>query len=153
MIRVFTSEEGFNPENIVEDNEAFFLTYFKMYRMGEDEIETIKKIDSAEIIDFDNGILKTPFGVTGIINLSTGCKTVLNYITIAKHREEFKDIRAINVTESGANAIEMIFEFMEKYKDESVDVILEHEDGLYKCKERDYLINGTRLCRSIRFLY
>ena len=153
MIKIFTDEREFEHSEIVKDNEAFFLVNFKMSQIGDNEIEAMRKIDNAEIVDFSNGTIKTPFGTTSIFDLSTGCKTVLNYITIAKNRAKFDGIRAINITESGANAIELLFEVMERFKDESVAVVLEHEDETWKCKEREYLIDGTKLRNNIRFLY
>lgn len=63
-------------------------------------------IDNAKLIDKRTGKIETPYGITDIKDLSTGCKTVLNYIFMVENPEMYSIVKAINATECGWNALE-----------------------------------------------
>lgn len=142
MIKIATKTSMFKRNEIIFDNEAFFFKHFVVHEIDDNYIEALRIIDNAQILDLKRGIVLTPFGVTSINDVSTGCKMVLNYLTLMKHRSDFRGIMAINATEAGANAIEILFEIMERLNDNETTVVIEHKNKLYTCKNREYLING-----------
>ena len=68
-----------------------------------------------------------------------------------RHREEYKNKKAVNVTECGANALEVIFDYADKYN-MNLSFILEHCDDLFECKERNYLIDNIIEVKSLVFI-
>ena len=154
MVRIEKSSDGYSLDDAVLDNESFF-TYVDLMGFGGlyyKVEEALSNIDKAVVIDKETCKIETPFGVCDISEISTGCKTVLNYLWVISHRNEFKNIRAISATESGANAIEVLFEYIEDIGDDTMSVILEHRDELGVCKNREYLINGTEVVYDIDFM-
>jgi hypothetical protein len=91
-------------------------------------------------VDINTGEIRTPYGLTSIRNLSTGCKTILNFIYINSELNKYNQIKAIEVTECGWNALEELFLQYEKLSSK-IDLILRHQNGLYNCTERRYLID------------
>ena len=62
-------------------------------------------IDKASLIDKKLGTVKTDFGITGIKNLSTGCKTVLVFRYLQKRQMSCN----LNINECGWNAVKVLF--------------------------------------------
>ncbi len=52
----------------------------------EEAAQIVKSIDNAELLDENTGLIKTPFGLASVNNLSTGCKTTLNVAFIKAFR-------------------------------------------------------------------
>ena len=82
-------------------------------------------------------------------DLSTGCKTVLNYMFLCKSQPN--DIRAIDVSKCGANALEVLFSIMERVE-YSIDLVLRHEDELFRCGKREYLIDNERVIDNLLYI-
>jgi len=71
--------------------------------------QIIRDISRAEIIDSDGTMLiKTPFGITDMSNLSTSCKTVLNVLYLKETAP--KDFKLVDITDASDEAINLIFE-------------------------------------------
>ena len=132
MIKLYTSFNYFNKDNILYDNEAFFK-----------EMIESKEIDKAKVINTRLNKIETPYGACSLKDISTGCKTAINIMFIMKHKEDFSRLEAINITECGVNALEYVFRLIDK-NDYDINLVLEHEDDIWECSKRDYLINGTR---------
>lgn len=113
MIRIYRDRSKFKEENILLDNEAFFNNNVSPKDLNKASLRIMKDIDKADLIDSNIGTIQTPYGITSIDSLSTGCKTVINYIVIASNREIYKDVKAICATECGWNALEELFEQIE----------------------------------------
>lgn len=149
IINIATSTKDFQPGEIIMDNNQFFDNNVIIGYLGVEELDAMKKIDGAELIDRKTGNINTPYGSTDISNLSLGCKTVINYLWTKKHPERFESLKAIWATEAGYNALEVLFEFMEEFQDEKMTVVIEHDDGLYECKDRAYRIDNQRVIYSM----
>ena len=79
MIRLFTSTNYFKPEEIIIDNESFFDN-IDIDALSQKSIDVMEQIDKAKLLDLNTGKIETPFGIAGVTDLSTGCKTVINTI-------------------------------------------------------------------------
>ena len=140
MVRIWTLKDKLSLNEVLVNNESFFNINISSKEFNYTDIEIIKNIDNAELIDKNTGEIRTPYGLTSIRNLSTGCKTVLNFIYINSTRNKYEQIKAIDVTECGWNALEELFSLYEKINSDTI-LILRHQNGLFNCKERKYLIN------------
>lgn len=72
MIKIKTS-----LKDVIIDTDSFFSIYTVNDGFTDKDLELIQLIDNADI---DNDKILTPFGVGGLEDLSTGCKTLLNCI-------------------------------------------------------------------------
>lgn len=153
MVRIYTSLEKIDTSikdlqsRYKIDNEALFRSHTLKESITKEDEEVMKKIDNAEIIevsrenkDSKDLLIKTPYGVTTIENLSTGCKTVLNFLHL-------KDNNIIlDITECGWNALEELFKYYEDKKS-SIILILRHKNYTYNCSKRQYIVNGKEVNR------
>lgn len=142
MIRIYNSYKYFEDTEILVDNEEFFSPNVKACELSTRSIDILKKIDGAEIIDKNIGTIKTKYGVTNISSISTGCKTILNYIYLTENPDAYPQIKAIEITECGVNAMEELFKQMEQ-DNSNMAVILRHKNKITMCENRDYLVNGN----------
>lgn len=142
MIQIYTSEIQLKGKDIIRDSESFFKTTVPIENFEEKELEAMMKIDEAKLLDRKLGMILTPFGITTVNSLSTGCKVVLNYLFLYKSME-YRDY-ILDVTECGANALECLFCYMEQYNDSKTILLLRHRNGISKCGKRDYLVNGKK---------
>lgn len=143
MIEIIT-KQNLIEHNYVVDNEGFFLRFVNAFEVPNFE-SIIATIDNAKVLDKDTGLIQTPFGLTEINKLSTGCKTALNISFILQHPE--MNIKTVNVTECGYNALDVIFDM----NINGVKLFLGHRDLIHKCKEHDYLVDG-RYVNSLMFV-
>lgn len=151
MIKLFTSLDYFDKRNVIVDNDSFFINNIFTKCLSEKGLEIIKEIDKAEVLDKKTGAIKTPYGITSLNHLSTGCKTALNVLYLCEHPSDFPRILAVDATECGSNAIDVLLECLDQY-DRDLSIIIEHNNDLYKCKERDYLVdNSTRITNLLYF--
>ena len=148
MIRIYRDRRKFKEENILLDNEAFFNNNVSPKNLNKASLRIMKDIDKADLIDSNIGTIQTPYGITSIDSLSTGCKTVINYIVIASNCEIYKDVKAICATECGWNALEELFEQIESMGYD-IGVIIEHDNKLYNCSDRKYCIDDTTIIDSM----
>lgn len=148
-IHIYTNYINLELKDILIDNEAYFNENILSRDFGEFELQAMQKIDGASILDKEQGTIRTSRGITSIDKLSTGCKTILNYLAIIK--KPVCEFKAINVTQCGWNALEVIFE-IEENKNSGMGFLLLHKDSLFYCKERDYVIDNDRYIRNLLFI-
>jgi len=95
-------------------NDIFFNRKFRFEDLGEIDFGLIGKIDNAyRIPNLEQ--FETPFGITDIYNLSTGCKTVLNVL-------HFRDM-IFDCTECGGNALAALFDLIDET---AIIIVLSH---------------------------
>ena len=150
MVRIYTDRKAFNAGEIILDNDAFFGANIVLDELRGQSERIMDEIDRARVLDFDTGAIKTPYGVTDIFSLSTGCKTVLNYLHLVRHRNKYPDMKAILGTECGQNALEALFRSIEILKVDLI-VVVEHRNNIEDCSERDYYINDRK--EAVKSLY
>lgn len=75
-------------DNVIMDFDNFFDLYVESKYFGELDLYALKEIDNASILDFDLGTVKTPYGLTSMESLSTGCKVILSYLYIQRNKEK-----------------------------------------------------------------
>jgi len=138
MINISTT--NLKGVSTINDNDGFFFQNISPKDINDMSKIVMKKIDNAELLDAITGKIQTPRGIGSIEDLSTGCKTVLNYMFV---RDNNVDIKAINISYCGYNAFDVLFDIAEKDNKDFVFILL-HRDGLYKCKEHDYFIDGKK---------
>ncbi len=138
MVNVYTSYKGLDKDKILIDSETYFDFHFTTDNINAAAKEIMFLIDKAEYLGGKWGSIQTPFGVGTIKNLSTGCKIVLNYLLL----RENKAYGIMDVTEAGANALEVLFALATKFDDDTTIFILRHGCDLFDLSNRDYLING-----------
>ena len=148
-INIYTHYADLELKDILIDNDAYFNENILSSDFGELELEVMQKIDEASIIDKEQGTIRTPRGITSIDKLSTGCKTILNYLSIIK--KAVYEFKVINITQCGWNALEEIFE-IEEVKNSGIGFLLLHKDSLHYCKERDYVINNDTHIKNLLFI-
>lgn len=136
MVNIITNKEKVKHKYI-NDNESFFKCFVRVNEI-EEAVQIIKSIDNAELLDENTGLIKTPFGLTSVDNLSTGCKTALNVAFIKKHSEF--GVNTFNITECGYNALEVIFSMNDI---DNLLFYLGHSDSLFKCADREYCVDGV----------
>ena len=141
MINVYTHRELLDSEMILDEVEDFFIAKVSSRQFDGNDEAVISEIDNAIVLDYQTGEIKTPFGLTDINRLSGGCKTVLVYLYMKRHPDEYRDC-VINVTGCGYNALESLFKQMDRLNDSSTILLLLHTDGLRNCSKRKFLINN-----------
>jgi hypothetical protein len=127
-------------------NDQFFNLFVRVSGIDSVGEKNIKYIDGAEIIDKRLGTIRTKFGVTCCSNLSTGAKTTLNIIHIAKNDLDF----AVNVSGCGWNSLNCIFEFLD-LNNSCVPILLQHLD-FRECNNFELMANESYYCKNIRAL-
>ena len=138
MVNLYTNKKYISSD-IITDNEAFFDRYVAARNIDANGRAYLKQIDGAEIIDDELGTITTPLGATILENISTGAKTALNLYYLQHSNTPM----AIDITECGANALDVIFALMDDY-DGDVKILLCHADTS-KCGDRDYRIDGEHI--------
>lgn len=151
MVKIYRSLSYFHIENVLYDNEGFFNNHINGIRLNHLSKEVMQKIDQSELIDVNLSTIKTPYGVCNIKCLSTGCKTLLNTIYLMEHKDEYAYVEAVNATECGWNALEVLFDLVDK-NNYPIALVVEHRNGLFHCSERDYLIDGKKQVRSLMWI-
>ena len=142
MINIYKSGTNFKGDEIILDNESFFNNNVSARSLTDMSLTVMNEIDKAVLLDKKSGKIETPYGITGIRDLSTGCKTVLNYIFIKENTEKYPNVKAIDGTECGWNALDKLFDIIEKEHDSKIIIVLQHDNDLYKCQDRKYCIDG-----------
>jgi len=145
MIEIYTDYEEFDIKKILLDNDSFFNINVTARDFSELEEDTMRVVDNAELLDRETGAIKTKRGITNLENLSTGCKTILNYLFILKNCWYLDRYNAIDISSCGNNAIEQMFKVAEKFDGGSIPLILRHKDKVHKCGKREYLVDGRML--------
>lgn len=153
MIKVYNKiDDFFKIENVLIDVDRFFdisIPPGEIDKMGK---VVMQRIDNAVFLDQNIGTIKTPYGVTSYKNLSTGCKCILDYLYLTKHSSEYQDVKAIDFTESGWNAIDCLLDVIDGEGDD-LGIVIRHDDGLYKCKSHRMLFNNEKVIESLAEFY
>ena len=142
MVRLYTSGKYFKDNEIIIDNDSFFNNNVSAKSLSENSIKVMEEVDHAKLLDH---------GITGIQDLSTGCKTILNCIFLQENQKVYPTVRAINATECGKNALEQLFCYIDK-TNMDIGIVLEHEDEIYECGNREYLINDSERITDLLFM-
>ncbi|MGN0483132.1 MAG: hypothetical protein ACI4HI_06250 [Lachnospiraceae bacterium] len=139
MIHIITKYK--EAAHTIRDFESFFEKYVLAKEFEAIDLEVMKQIDQAVLLDKSSGAIQTRFGITDILHLSTGCKIVLSYLYIKRQQERFcKEI--LDVTECGSNALEVLFQCADQLHDSETVFLLRHSNQLLKCADRAYCVNG-----------
>ena len=147
-IRIYTDKIYLQDKIILIDNESFFNINVVSEEFGETDLGVMRAVDAARLIDKTTGLIETKYGLTDIHHLSTGCKTILNYLFLQRHPMSYT---VIDLSECGYNALNVIFDLAE-CSGQSMDFLLMHQDSLDECGERDYRINNNRSVTNLLFL-
>ncbi|SES28808.1 hypothetical protein SAMN04487884_12713 [Butyrivibrio fibrisolvens] len=154
MIRIYNRAEGFfELDNILIDVERFFDISIPASEIDDIGKLVMEKIDGAHFVDQSIGTIKTPYGITSYRNLSTGCKSVLDYIYLTKHPVKYKEVKAVDFTESGWNALDCLFDVISNGVSDKLGIIIRHDDGLYNCKSHTMLFNDEVKIESMKEFY
>lgn len=148
MINISTDETKYREDELIRDNESFFNNNVNAKTFSDSSVRIMMDIDKAKLIDASTGKVETPYGICGIENLSSGCKAVLNYLFIKRFPNLYPNIKAINAIECGSNALEELFRVIEQNGD-TIEVLLQHNNNLYNCSDREYCIDGRRTINSM----
>lgn len=142
-IIIFT-ERNKLPENIkyyLDDCEAFFDAKVSSKEFTDKDLDIIKKIDNAVLLDKDIGTVRTPFGVASIENLSSGCKTVLVLQYLIRNSNDYSGKILLDVTACGYNALDILFNLVSSAHIDIV-LLLRHDNGLCRCSSHNYVVDG-----------
>lgn len=148
MIYIYKSYNNIDKLQVIEDPEAFFNGYITAQEFDSTDIDAMKAIDKAELLDKAIGTIKTPRGITSIDHLSTGCKTIIVYNYMLKHIDTKKIF--LDLSYCGVNALEYIFSIAENQ--DKIKFILRHKDRVYECKDREYIIDGNRQITNLAYI-
>lgn len=96
-----TEKDVPKDKKVITSNDTFF-SLNKPSKVDENIKKIIKIIDNADYID--NDTIRTPYGVTGLSSLSSGCKTIIN---MYRHPE-----LVFNGIECGYNALGFIIKHL-----------------------------------------
>ena len=146
MVKIYTDKTKL-PEtlidNIIERNDDFFNAWSIIKSLDKEDMDIIGLIDNATVIDEKSSSIQTKFGVTNYRSLSSGCKTVLNLLYIIKNNLTV----AVDVTECGQNALEVIFEIIDKFE-KAIPIILRH-NSIIGCTRRNFTVNDEDIIDNI----
>jgi hypothetical protein len=138
VVRLYTDRKYVNGD-VITDNEAYFDSYISAKSIDEVGRKYLERIDGVAIKDDKTGLIVTPLGAALLENISTGTKTVLNLLHMQRSNEQI----SIDITECGANALDVVFELMENYNG-AVNVVLGHADTS-ECGDREYCVNDAHV--------
>lgn len=105
MLYIYTKLNDISKNNYINDIELFFENTWKKICRHPQAKYIIQKIDGASFIN--ESTINTKFGVTNILNLSTGCKALLIAVTY--------NTSIVNFIETGNNVFNEALNLSEKY--------------------------------------
>jgi hypothetical protein len=143
MVRLYTDSKLLGDTYVLgsANMKAFFILKVGAAGVTADGSKCIEEIDRAVFVKGCNDAVRTPFGVTGLENLSTGCLTVLNLLYI---KENGLNI-AVDVTGCGSNALNFAFEHADSG---DIPLVLRHLD-VSRCWHRSFLVNGEQRAKNM----
>ena len=145
MINVYTCK-NLIPEEYTEmftDPIGVVRQFMKAKDFTDLEIDTLKEIDEATVYDKEWQLVKTPYGVTNLYNVSKGCQNVLAYIWVMKNKPEKK--WWIDIRECGINAVERLFKCAELLGDSQTIFYMPHQNDIWELSKREYKLNGNEV--------
>ena len=145
MVRIYTDYSKFDLNRVIIDNDSYFYNTITASMLDHFCKKVMEEIDGAVLLDVNLGTIKTKRGITSIDNLSTGTKTVINYIL------SDCSIDAVNVTQCGWNALEELFKYID-ITGKNLPVVLKHKDDVFNCSNREYLINDKKVINNLAFI-
>lgn len=148
MVNISTNECKYKEDELIKDNESFFNNNVTAKSFNKNSIKIMMNIDNAKLIDVHTGKIETPYGICSIEDLSSGCKTVLNYYFIKSFPNLYPNIKAINAIECGYNALEELFKAIE-HNEDTIEVLLQHDNKVHNCADRTYNIDGKRTIQTM----
>ena len=114
MVKLY-SEDFELPKDLkaIDQVSLYFRGNIHKWNIDEKDLELMKTIDNVSNFDSSRGAITTPFGITLIDNLSSGCKTCL----VINHclKRGIEDI-AISLERCGSNALDLAFELLDGTK-------------------------------------
>lgn len=134
-------------DGVIRDAESFFYKYISAHDCDELCEDVLLKIDSAVILDRNLGTIKTKFGITDIYHLSMGCKIVLTYIYMYKHKNQFGNM-ILEITECGGNALQVLFDCVTRLHDDKTVFLLRQSTQILNFNNIKAKING-HICDSM----
>lgn len=140
MINLYRDLSFFGENEVLDDPEMFFINRISASDLSPDSLRMLKIIDNATLLDIKSSKVETPFGICSIDDISTGCKVAVCVVYLNEHRKDFEAIKAVYATEAGVNALDCIFDYLEKTKFD-IPIITEQED-IFDCKDRIYRVDG-----------
>lgn len=140
MIKLYRRMSFFRKNEVLDDPEMFFINRISASDLSPDSLKMLKIIDNATLLDVKSGRVETPFEVCSIDDLSTGCKVAACVVYLNEHRKDFEAIKAVYATIAGVNALDCIFDYLEKTNFD-MPIIVEQED-IFDCKDRIYRVDG-----------
>ena len=106
MVRFTWEPQG---SHIINANDYFDLYVTPDMLSDATSKRIMRVIDTAEIIDYQLGTVSTPFGITSMQNLSTGCKTALLVHCLCTDTLKFnEDIVTVELVGCGWNAVQEV---------------------------------------------
>jgi len=108
--------------------------------------DMIYAIDKAIIVNYERLKIETPYGIAGINDLSTGCKTILNILRFMEltPREEV----LVNVDESGDNVLKRILALV---AGSNISLYISHNTDCIDDKHK-FDLNGAPMPDVMAFL-
>lgn len=131
MIQIYTCMDDFNKsKRFILSNDEEFEDKISKESILESDRQLMQQIDS--VTKADATAVITPYGITDIYNLSTGCKTAIN-ISHIKEQVGYREYPIVNITECGQNVIKIIFDMIDNTE---IEVYLAHcfLDTILDCK-------------------
>lgn len=149
-IKLITKTElikALNPRTVIYSNDKAFrkLKYNTGFINRYSNI--IYDVDRAIIIDDKLLKIQTPYGITSVDDLSTGCKTLLNICYIFEAYEENDTRAVVNVNECGNNILEKIFDIVEGT---SIYLYISHDTTAVDDRHK-FILNGSKLEDEMQF--
>lgn len=123
MLYIYTKRPLDNV--FVEDVENYFYLKYKDIYKYSITLEIIKEIDKAEVVGSD--VLRTRFGTTNLLNISSGSKALLIAITQTN--------KIVNFIEAGQNIFDKALELSKQY-----DMHIYMDTNMLFTKYLDYTI-------------
>lgn len=80
--------------------DIFFDASVIAEEFSEVDLSIMREIDGAVLLDKSLGTIQTKFGITDIKHLSSGCKMVLSYLHMLRHRGIYNNF-VLNISECG----------------------------------------------------
>ena len=137
-VQLYTTQEAMKRCDILS-NAAWFASQAFSKEFLEKHQDLLWSIDHAKIVDYKLGTVVTPYGTTGLNNLSTGLKTVLNICYLKEYGN--KKTYLVNIDDCGENAITHVLKIV---NNSNIQVYLTHVP-LTMGKGYKYFVNGQPL--------
>ena len=141
IIEVYNKKELLpDDRELLDDCEAYFPMFVSVADFQDKDYYALKQIDGATLIDTRLKTIQTPFGVTDIYKISSGCKTVLIYLALLRRKDVWGKKYSLDITECGYNALNVLFA-LANLSEISIPFLLRHGD-VVEVEEFEFLFNG-----------